>query len=158
MYVYRNLTFGTSDDLMHCVRTWTQRGLQLGSFDEACEQLPLTQSYHRDSQTTVLRQRIEWVRWRFSVRSMTFHITLPCFLLMLILSWMAITLSCTQLIITRFRKWIENRRPFLAALWRSMEAICTIASKWFIKLYYKDSFIKGSARHGHPIEKDLIQS
>lgn len=60
---------------------------------------------------------------------LTFHITLPCFLQILILSWMAITLSRTQLIITRFRKWIESRRPFLAALWRSMESICTIASK-----------------------------
>ena len=45
-FLYRNLIFGTFDDVMPRVFTWTQRELQFEYPDEAGQQLPFTQDHY----------------------------------------------------------------------------------------------------------------
>ena len=52
--LYRNFLFGTFDDVMHRLLTWTRKELQFESADKTGEQLPLTQSHYRGLQTAVL--------------------------------------------------------------------------------------------------------
>ena len=45
-FFYRNLIFGTFNDVMPSVFTWTQRELQFEYPNKTCQQLPLTQGHY----------------------------------------------------------------------------------------------------------------